>query len=291
METDEKRGYKFRRLQELSLIDNYLFGLFAQEAEPEEIKELIECLLSIKISEISLTQKQRSIMHDPESRGIILDAFVTDTEGNIYNIEVQASRFKDIPKRMRYHQSLIDRDHMPSGEYNYKLLPKTIIIFVLNYDIFGKGLFRYTFKNTCLEDTTVSFEDETLKVVLNTRGTNYKGADENLVELLRYFESSDDETAEKSESKFVKKIHGKLSTIKNNTKLGDEYMSYQELIYNEKQQSREEGIKEGLIEGAVQTYFEVGKSTEEIIMSIIKKFTLSRERAEEYVNKYRPAAD
>lgn len=99
------------------------------------------------------------------------------------------------------------------------------------------------------------------------------------------------ETAEKSESKFVKKIHGKLSTIKDNTKLGDEYMSYQELIYNEKQESREEGIKEGLIEGAVQTYFEVGKTAEEIIISIIKKFTLSRERAEEYVNKYRPAAD
>ncbi len=47
-------------------------------------------------------------------------------------------------------------------------------------------------------------------------------------------------------------------------------MSYQELIYNEKQESREEGIKEGLIEGAVQTYFEVGKSTEEIIRNYAK---------------------
>lgn len=72
---DEKR-YK-RKLSELSLIDDYLFGLFIQEAGSEELlKGLIERMLDIKVSKVSLKQKQHEISNEPDLRGIRLDAFI-----------------------------------------------------------------------------------------------------------------------------------------------------------------------------------------------------------------------
>lgn len=44
-----------RKLSELSLIDDYLFGLFVQESKNEEmLKELIERMLDIKLSKVRL---------------------------------------------------------------------------------------------------------------------------------------------------------------------------------------------------------------------------------------------
>ena len=48
---------------------------------------------------------------------------------------------------LRYYQSLMNREQMPSGEYDYGKLPKTIIVFVTDFDLFGKGLYRYTFEH------------------------------------------------------------------------------------------------------------------------------------------------
>lgn len=153
MDKQEKRRYTYRKLSELSLIDDFLFGLYIQEATAEEIKELIECLLGMKIAEINLSEKQHTILNDPEKHSVRLDAFVKDTDGNIYNIEVQASDIRCLEKRMRYNQSLIDRENMESGTFQYDKLPNTIIIFIVDRDVFGKGLYRYTFKKPALKTT------------------------------------------------------------------------------------------------------------------------------------------
>lgn len=50
-------GHK-RKPSELSLIDDYLFGLFVQESKNEEIlKGMIERMLDIKLSKVRLKQK------------------------------------------------------------------------------------------------------------------------------------------------------------------------------------------------------------------------------------------
>ena len=243
--SDESR-YK-RRLSDLSLIDDYLFGLFIQEAGSEEIlKGLIERMLGVKISKISLKQKQHDISNDPDYHGVRLDAFVQEeTSNTLYDIEVQTVDTKNIPKRMRFYQSLIDREQMPSGEFDYNILPKTVIIFVTDFDLFSQGLYRYTFENVCLENNSVKLGDESIKVVLNTKGNNSKGVSDELIELLKYFHNSTKETAEKASSDFVKRLDKMLEPIKNSPKFGGEFMSIQEKIYTEKKISREEGIQIG----------------------------------------------
>ena len=131
---DEKR-YR-RRLSDLSLIDDYLFGLFIQEAGSEEIlKELLECMLDIKINRVSIKHKQHEVTNEPNLQGVRLDAFVQDDKETLYDIEVQTVNRDNIPKRMRYYQSMIDREQMPSGTYEYNKLPKSIIIFVTDFEL------------------------------------------------------------------------------------------------------------------------------------------------------------
>ena len=242
---ENDKRYK-RKLSELSLIDDYLFGLFVQETSNEEIfKSMIECMLGVKIKEIHIKQKQHEISAEPDFQGIRLDAFLQGDDKTLYNIEVQTSSKGNLAKRMRYYQSLIDREQMPSGEYDYSRLPKTIIIFVTDFDPFKKSLYRYTFRNVCAEDSSLELNDESIKVVLNTKGQNGKGVNTELIELLKYFRSSTRETADESESLLVKTIEEKLEPIRNSPKFGGDYMSYQEKIYIERMEAKEEGIEIG----------------------------------------------
>ena len=216
-----------------------------QETSNEEIfKRMIECMLGVKIKEIRIKQKQHEISAGPGCQGIRLDAFFQGDDNTLYDIEVQTSSIKNLPKRMRYYQSLIDREQMPSGKYDYNRLPKTIIIFVTDFDPFKKGLYRYTFRNTCVEDNTLELNDESIKVVLNTKGKKGEGVEAELIELLKYFRSSTKETAEDSSSPLVKTIEQELEPIRNSPKFGGDFMSYQEKIYTERMEEREEVIKE-----------------------------------------------
>ena len=247
---EDERRYK-RKLSELSLIDDYLFGLFIQEAGSEEVlKGMIERMLDIKVSRVSIKQRQHDISNnEPELHGIRLDAFIQDDMNTLYDIEVQTVNQHNIPKRMRYYQSLIDREQMPSGEYDYGKLPKTIIVFVTDFDLFGKGLYRYTFENICVENNSLRLGDESTKVVLSTKGTDNSGVKPELVELLEYFHNSTKETANKVSSDFVKQLDEMLEPIKNSPKFGGEFMSYQEAMYTNGLEWKKRGIEEGLIQG------------------------------------------
>ena len=96
-----------------------------------------------------------------------------------------------------------------------------------------------------MENNSVKLGDDSIKVVLNTKGKDPKGVNNELIELLKYFHNSTKETAEKASSDFVKRLDKMLEPIKNSSKFGGEFMSIQEKIYTEKKISREEGIQIG----------------------------------------------
>ena len=55
---------------------------------------------------------------------------------------------KDLPKRGRYYQGLIDMDLLEKGNV-YSELNKSIIIFICTFDYYKMGLYKYTFNNIC----------------------------------------------------------------------------------------------------------------------------------------------
>ena len=84
-------------------------------------------------------------------------------------MEVQTSDKKNLPRRMRYYQSTIDISILKRG-VDYKELKASYVIFICNYDEFGRGRYIYTFENTCREEPGLTFGDDAYKVVVNTKG-------------------------------------------------------------------------------------------------------------------------
>lgn len=59
---------------------------------------------------------------------------------------------------MRYYHGLIDT-HLLSTGSGYKSLPNVVTIVILPYDPFDKSRMIYTVRNSCVEDTTVEYND------------------------------------------------------------------------------------------------------------------------------------
>lgn len=87
---------------------------------------------------------------------------------------------------MRYYQSIIDISILNPGK-DYVILKTSFVIFICNYDEFGRDRYIYTFENTCREEPDLKFGDESYKVVINTKGHIGEISDE-LKEVLKYLD-------------------------------------------------------------------------------------------------------
>lgn len=118
----------------------------------------------------------------------------------------------------------------------------------------GKEKYCYTFRTRCDEDPSLLLEDGTVRIFLNSHGTNPEEVSAELVEFLKYMESTDAFLAENSKNEKIKQIHKHVSQIKANEEMGVKYMQkWEERVYD-REKGREEGKAEGLIETAISMY-------------------------------------
>ena len=73
-----------------------------------------------------------------------------------------------------------------------------------------------------------------------------------LIEFLDYVEHSNKETAEKSKGSFVKKVHRRVTEVKNDSSMEVEFMTLLERDREKMEEGIEKGRKEGLEEGRKQ---------------------------------------
>ena len=224
-----------------------------------------------------------------------LDVYVED-ENRIYNIEMQVINKKDLAKRSRYYQSMIDLNAIEKGEI-YRDLKESIVIFICKFDPFGEGLSKYTFENICNENKELYLKDGTSKVFFNTKDY-YKESKEDAKLFLEYIEKEIT-----SENNFVKKIEQKIRNIKENKEWRAEYMTLlmreQEIARDNFEKGKLEGIAEGVVKGReegreegmaegiekiIEIYREELNFEDEIIVQkLMKKYDLTKEEAEKYL--------
>lgn len=84
-----------------------------------------------------------------------------DEKEVVYDIEMQVSDTKELPKRSRYYQGMMDLKLIDKGQY-YDELNQSYVIFICPFDVFGKGRYIYTFENICKEDNRISMGDGTV---------------------------------------------------------------------------------------------------------------------------------
>ena len=301
---------KWELWESLTLSNDFMFSKVMRDKEI--CRETLEILLDKKIGEITYIDNQKTIDINYDAKSVRLDVYVED-ENRIYNIEMQVVNKKDLAKRSRYYQGMIDLNAIEKGEI-YRDLKESIVIFICKFDPFGEGLSKYTFENICNENKELYLKDGTSKVFFNTKDY-YKERSEDAKSFLEYIEK---ETT--SENNFVKKLEQKIKNIKENKVWRAEFMT---LLMREQEiardnfekgmaegvvkgreegiaegviRGREEGIAEGVIKGRqeatakgiekiIEIYREELNFEDEIIIQkLVKKYNLTKEEAEKYLN-------
>lgn len=178
-----------------TLPEDYQFNLsdFALFLSVMKEKKAYEDVLSIILDEPDLRLKEvkveQVILNKVGKRAIRLDAWALDTDERQFDMEMQNDTGSDnIRRRSRFYQGMIDTPILKSGKKTrYRNLPSTVIIFITQEDIFGRGLARYTFSEQCEEVANLPLEDGTKKIFLNMSSLN--GRPE-LVSLLQYMKNT-----------------------------------------------------------------------------------------------------
>ena len=87
-----------------------------------------------------------------------------DDQGQVFDVEMQKRNEGNIPKRTRFYQALIDAPMLKSGERGFDGLKPAYIVVICGFDLFGYGLYRYTFDNRCKEVPDLVMGDECQKI-------------------------------------------------------------------------------------------------------------------------------
>lgn len=162
---------------------------FAPFLSVMKVKEAYTDVLSIILNEPDLRLKEvkteEVILNKSGKRAIRLDAWAQDINDRQFDMEMQNDTDRDdIRRRSRFYQSLIDTPILKSGKKTrYKYLPSTVIIFIIQEDIFGRDRAMYTFREQCTEEAGLQLEDGAAKIFLNMTSRNGR---QELVSLLQY---------------------------------------------------------------------------------------------------------
>ena len=132
---------------------------------------------------------------------------------------------------------------MPPGVVDFNLLNEVLIVMITPFDLFGYGLYRYTFQMRCEEVPELKLDDGATRIFLNTKGKHPELVSQELIELLKYMEHSTDEVSEQCKSERIQKMHRRVCRIKASEKTEVKYMQAWEEKLLERQKERRELLR------------------------------------------------
>ena len=183
-----------KALKDLNLLDRFLFAEAMED--PVIMQTILEIILGKDILLKYPPQAEKEKRSSPLFRFIRMDVWAMDAEDTVYDAEVQKEDTKNLPKRSRLYQSMIDTKLLDPGEVDFGRMNNVYTIMIAPFDLFGKGLYRYTFRMRCDEDPGIALDDGAARIFLNTRGKDPSGVSEELIELLRYIEHTTEKVIE-----------------------------------------------------------------------------------------------
>ena len=226
-----------RRLQDLTIKDNFMFC--AVMSEEENCIGFLEMVLGFPIAKIDVSYERNMVYH-PEYKGIRLDVYAKDEAHKHYNVEMQVRREISIEKRARYYHSQMDMELLSAG-ISYEELPDTFVIFICDYDPFGKGLYYYTCRTKCEEDALLEYEDGCRTIYLSTKGKDEEKVPKSLVRFLKFVAADIEQSDQDFEDDYVEQLQKSIHTVKESREMGERYMIFEEMMEEERRVGRIEG--------------------------------------------------
>lgn len=209
-------------LDGLNLSDRFLFDEAMED--PKVYAAVISILLEQETELLNRVETEKELRISPELRAVRLDVVGMDKKGKIYYTEMQQRDTRNLKKRSRYYQAQMDVSLLEPGSADFNLLPDTCFILIAPFDIFGKGLFRYTFEGRCKECTDLELDDGAVRIFINTNGKNKEDFSQEFLDFMEYINTTTNEVAERSDSVNIKLIHEKVKKVKLSEKLGVRFM-------------------------------------------------------------------
>lgn len=246
---------KRKTLQDLTIKDNFLFG--AVMSVERNCKGFLEMVLGFPIAHV-VVSREKSLVYHPEYKGVRLDIYAEDENHTHYNVEMQVRKKKALGKRSRYYHSQMVMELLANGE-DYETLPETFVIFVCDFDPFEEHLYCYTFGNECRENTKVKLDDGSCTIFLSTKGENEEEVPPELVRFLKFVTADLEESEEDFQDELVKQFQETIRTIKTDRKMGEQYMIFEEMLREEKQEGRIEGRIEATQEAVLELLEDLGE--------------------------------
>ena len=214
-------------LSELPLRNDFMFG---EVMRTHEICQLfLEELLGVSIQRIEFIDKQKDLSDSYTHHGIRLDVYLKDDTGTVFNVEMQSTKDDDLPRRVRFYQSAIDRSELSKGTH-YEDLPSSYVIFVCNFDYFhiGKAVGE---RISFLKGTQTPYEDGSHVFFLNS---HYRegNASQSILEFLDLIRTNDMEKA--YETPLGQKAKARIQEVRSDRALEVSYMTYAQKMQDER---------------------------------------------------------
>ncbi len=229
-----------KSLQDLTLLDRFLFAEVMED--PKTFENILSIILGEDISIKSRPQSEHENRTSPLKRQVRLDVWAEDETDAVYNVEAQKENTKNLPHRSRFYQALIDSKLLDPGEVDFSNMKDCYSIIIAPFDLFGRGLYQYTFQMTCAE-TGQPLEDGATRIFLNTHGKNSEDISPELKELLYYMEHTTEEIS--CSTSRLQEIKNHVNIVKSSEEIGVKYMQEWEEKILEKRKARAEGRAEG----------------------------------------------
>lgn len=243
---------KRKTLQELTIKDNFMFAAVMMDGD--NCHEFLELVLGIPIERVEVSY-EKSIVYHPEYKGIRLDVFAKDKRNSHYNVEMQVAQ-QHLEKRARYYGSQMDMELLQSG-VPYEELPDTYVIFVCDFDPFGRKKYCYTVRKSFREDAELEYRDGSYRIFLSTAGENADQVPESMVNFLKFVKTDLAGSRADFGDAFVRKLQKSVEEVKTSREMGERYMVLEEMLRVERAEGREEGRAEGRAEGKAEDVIDI----------------------------------
>lgn len=236
--------------EDLEFTDDYLFKTVLTKY-PRVCKRLLETILEIDIRHIKFLGAEEEVQPQYDSHGIRLDVYVEDDSQTVYTVDMQVRNDGDeaLAKRLRYYQSAMDMDVLKRGA-KYKQLKQSFVIFLCPFRFMDGKRHLHTFKSYCKEEKDLLLPDGATKIILASKGEMDDVSFE-LKCLLDYMNTR------RIAGNLVTEIADAIKEVKNLEEEAVKYMTWKDIIDEERDEAREEGRAEGRVEGRAEGFEQI----------------------------------
>ena len=161
-----EQGFQKKDLERLRrfrlMDDDFMSKCFEDNIECTEL--VVKIVLNrddLKIEQVHAQHQIKNL----QGRSVFLDIYAKDTNGKLYNIEIQRADRGASAKRARYHSSVIDSNTI-NAKQDYDKLPETYVIFITENDVLKKNRPIYHIERM-IQETGEYFGDEAHIIYVN----------------------------------------------------------------------------------------------------------------------------